>query len=120
MIFTIVGGLFSAVIAAFLVALLMQLASKIVCKQAVDYGDAWKTAFFAIAGSRLIKIGWAATSMETTWFLELPVQLVLWTILISAIIGIDIVRSLAIAAVMLAMTWLIFFVAVMLPIGLAS
>jgi hypothetical protein len=36
MIFTIVGGLFSAVIAAFLVALLMQLASKIVCKQAVD------------------------------------------------------------------------------------
>ena len=47
-------------------------------------------------------------------------QLVLWTILISAIIGIDIARSLAIAAVMLAMTWLIFFVAVMLPIGLAS
>ncbi len=120
MIFTIVGGLLSAVIAAFLLALLLQLASKIACKQAVDYGDAWKTAFFGIVGSRIIEMGWSATSMETTWFLELPVQFVLWTVLISAVIGIDIAHSLAIAALMLALTWLALFVVVMLPMSLAS
>ena len=110
MIFDILSALLSLAIAALLVGLVLQLASKLICKQAVEFGDAWKTAFFGLIGSRLVEAGLTASGLESMWFLELAVQFVLWTILISAVIGIDVVRSFAIAALMLALTWGILFV----------
>ena len=110
MIFDIIGALLYLAIAALLVGLVLQLASKLICKQAVEFGDAWRTAFFGLIGSRLVDAGLMASGLESMWFLELAVQFVLWTILISAVIGIDVVRAFAIAALMLALTWGILFV----------
>lgn len=109
MIFDILSGILALAIAALLVGLVLQLSSKIICKQAVEFGDAWKTAFFGLIGSRLVDAGLMASSLESMWFLELAAQFVLWMILISAVIGIDLLRSLAIAALMLALTWGILF-----------
>lgn len=105
MIFEILSGLLGLAVAAVLVGFVMQLASKIICRQAVEFGDAWKASFLGLIGSRLVDAGLTASSLESTWFIELPAQFLLWTILISAVIGIDLVRSLAIAALMLALTW---------------
>lgn len=105
MFFDILGSLLALAIGALFLGVILQLASKIVCKQAVDYGDAWKTAFFGLIASRLVDAGLMTSSLETTWPIEIAVQFAVWTVLISAVIGIDLVRSLAIAALMLALTW---------------
>ena len=98
MIYDIVGSLIYVAIAALLAAVVLQFASKIVCKQAVEYGDAWKTSVFALIGARVVDAGTAAADLGHLWPVELLAQFAIWTIVISATIGIDFLRSLAIAA----------------------
>ena len=99
----IIGRLVGLVVISFIAALILQLASKIVCQQAVDYGDAFKTSFIALGISRLSSLGLEAAGFDQ-WFIAPLLALAIWTILISSVIGLAMSRSLLIALLMLAMT----------------
>ncbi len=99
----IIGGIIGLLIASLLAALVLQLATRIVCKRVVDYGEAFRTALIALVVTRAASLGLGAAGIDQ-WFVEPLLALIVWTVLISVLIGVAPLRSAAAALFMLLIT----------------
>lgn len=99
----IIGGIIGLVIASLFAALILQLASRVVYRQVVDYGEAFRTSLIALVITRVATLGLEAAGLDQ-WFVSPALALLVWTVLISALIGLDLMRSFAIAVLMLLIT----------------
>ena len=93
MIGTIIGLAISSVI----FALIIQLASKIMFKEAVEYGDAFKTSLLGMILTAVAGMGVDAMKTDFNVVIELAAGFAIWTFAIMVFIGLDLVRSLVLA-----------------------
>ena len=91
------------VIASLLAAFVLQLATKIVCRQAVDYGEAFRTSLIALVVTRVADLGLESAGVDQ-WFVSPLLALIVWAVLISMLIGLDLMRAVAAAVLMLLIT----------------
>ena len=77
MIGSIVGGIIALVIASLLAAFVLQLATKIVCQQAVDYGEAFRTSLIALVVTRVADLGLESAGVDQ-WFVSPLLALIVW------------------------------------------
>lgn len=104
--------MFSLIVAAVLTALViawgLQLASKIVCGEAIQYGDAFKTAVMYEVLSVGIAFGLNAVfEGGPGWILELAISYLVWSVLIMVVVGLAIKQSFVVAAVLVVLRLLI-------------
>ena len=98
----------AAVLTALVVAWVLQLASKIVCGEAIHYGDAFKTAFMYEVLTKGIAFGLNAVfEGGPNWILGLAISYLVWSVLIMVVVGLTIKQSFVVAAVLVVLRSLI-------------
>ena len=114
MIVPIISGIVTALVLASIAAFVLQLASKIICGESVEYGDAFKVSFIALIMSRIIN--WGVPKLLGTsadWWVTQIAQYLVWSILIAVVIGLTVGRSFLVALVMWGLGLLLLLLAVM-------
>lgn len=112
MIFPIFSGIVTALVLASIAAFVLQLASKIICGESVEYSDAFKVSFIALIMSRIIN--WAGPELLGTsvdWWVTPIAKYLVWSILIAVVIGLTVGRSFLVALVMWGLAILLWLVA---------
>ena len=97
----IISGIVQALVVACIAAFVLQLASKIICGESVEYGDAFKASFIALIASQIIS--WGILELLGTsadWWVTQIAQYLVWSIVIAVVIGLTVGRSLLVALVM--------------------
>jgi hypothetical protein len=120
MLLLIISGIVQALFVACIAAFVLQLASKIICGESVEYGDAFKASFIALIASQIIS--WGIPELlgtSTDWWLTPIAKYLVWSIVIAVVIGLTVGRSFLVALVMWGLGLLLGFLAVMVLAALA-
>lgn len=106
MICSIIGALIIVCIVAGVLAFILQMASKMVLKEAIEYGDAFKCAFVASIISHFSDMGlekvFATEDGGTStayWLSSIGVTYLIWVLCLSIIVDLTLGESLVIGAV---------------------
>jgi len=100
---TIIVGIIAYAILAAILAVLLQVASKLVLKEAIDFGDAYKASFVACILSGLADAGveqlMGPEAGATLTLISIGTTYVIWVLALSIIIDLTLGESVIIAAV---------------------
>ena len=103
----IIGQAINILIVGSILSVVLMVSSKLVLKQSIEYGDAFKAALLATFLWVLLSMGADALSVG------LPVEILIqvgggfacWLLALGVIVGLGLVESLLIAAIATALTW---------------
>lgn len=116
----IIGAVIQILISGVIFGFILQIAAKIIVKEGIDFGDAFKTAIVATAGIVLSDLGVQNLGLDGALSMALGflLPLVIWTLALVIVTGLELVQSILIAIVFTLITWLIMFVfGLMLAMG---
>ena len=110
MLFGIIGSIIILVVISAVLALLLQVASKIVLKEAIDFGDAFKAAFVASIVSYFVDMGlqsaFSTEGMEPTatfWVISICTTYLIWVLALTIIVDLTLKESFLIGGVFTAL-----------------
>ena len=120
-----IGLLIQILITGVVFGAILQLAAKFIVKEGIDFGDAFKAALVGAAVTMLGDYGLQKLELEpiVRSILSPVLYLVVWTLALAIVIGIDLARSLLVAVVFTILTWLlkiVFFAMLGLGAGLSE
>ena len=115
----IIGALVQILIVGLLLGLLLQLASRIVLKDSIEFGDAFKSSLVATACIVLGDYALLAMFEGAGYTVARLVSfLVIWTLALMIVVGLDLAKSFLISVVFMAITYaLLLVVAVIIATG---
>jgi len=116
----IIGAVIQILICGVIFGFILQIAARIIIKEGIDFGDAFKTALVATAGVWVSDLALNALPLDGALMtlLDLGLPFVIWTLALLVVVGTGLVQSLLIAVIFSALNWLLFFVfALMLGVG---
>ena len=117
----IIGPIIQILLAGVVFGALLQIASKIVLKDSIEFGDAFRTAIVACAVivfgdyalvSMFDGLGYTAARL-VSFFL-------IWTLALMIVVGLDLVQSLLIALVFMVIGWVLMLVLGLVTAGVAA
>ena len=117
----IIGAVIQILIAGVIFGFILQIAAKIIIKEGIDFSDAFKTAIVATAGIVLSDLGLQNLGLDgaLSMVLSFLIPLVIWTLAMAIVTGLELVQSILIAIVFTLINWLIMFVfGLMLAMGM--
>ena len=91
---------------ALVLASFLQIASRIVCGESVEFGDAYKTAFCGMMLSWILSRLINSPGFEIPLPVELGIVYVIWVVMIQLIIGLAFLRTLLVALLTLVLSFL--------------
>ena len=104
----VIGAVIQVVINGLIFGVILQIASKIVLKDSIDFGDAFKTAIVASAG--IIFGDYALVAMFDGGGYQvarIASYFLIWTLALMIVVGLDLVQSLLISVAFMVITWLV-------------
>ena len=113
-----IGTIINLAISSLIFALIIQLASKIMFKEAVDYGDAFKTSLLGMILTMVASLGVDAMKTDFNVVIELAAGFACWTFAIMVFIGLDLIKSLVLALLSMLISYgLVFLTALILAMA---
>ena len=107
---SIIGVLISILIGALIFSVILQLACKVVSKDTIEFGDAYKSAIVACAILVLGDFALLEMFDGTGYILARLVSFFLvWALALMIVVGLEVVQSLLIALVFMVITYALFF-----------
>ena len=105
----IVGAIIQILICGVIFGFILQIAARIIIKEGIDFGDAFKTAIVATAAVMVGGLGLNALALDGTLMgvLDFGLPFVIWTLALLVVIGTTLVQSILIAFLFSAINWLI-------------